>query len=49
MRKFFSSRSGVTAIEYALMAALIAAVTISAAVMVGADLSRAFQNAILAR
>jgi pilus assembly protein Flp/PilA len=46
MRKFFSDlindRSGVTAIEYALIAALIAVAAIAAFTLVGTNLSTTF-------
>jgi pilus assembly protein Flp/PilA len=48
MRKFFShlinDRSGVTAIEYALIAALIAVAAIAAFTLVGTNLSTTFST-----
>jgi pilus assembly protein Flp/PilA len=42
-RRFISDQSGVTAIEYGLIAALIAVVIITAVKLVGTNLSTTFQ------
>jgi pilus assembly protein Flp/PilA len=42
--RFIGDRSGVTAIEYGLIAALIAVVIISAVKAVGTDLTTTFNN-----
>jgi pilus assembly protein Flp/PilA len=47
LRRFVKDQSGVTAIEYGLIAALIAVVIIVAVTLVGTDLSATF-NAIAA-
>ena len=43
-RKLFSDDSGATAIEYGLIAALIAVAIIAAATSVGTNLSTTFEN-----
>ena len=43
-RRFINDQSGVTAIEYGLIAALIAVVIIVAVQLVGSDLSATFQS-----
>jgi pilus assembly protein Flp/PilA len=43
-RRFIKGQSGVTAIEYGLIAALIAVVIITAVKLVGTDLSATFQS-----
>ena len=47
LHRFFDDQSGVTAIEYGLIAALIAVVIITAVQLVGTDLTATF-NAIAA-
>ena len=42
--KFFKDESGATAIEYGLIAALIAVAIITAAIAVGTDLSALFNS-----
>jgi pilus assembly protein Flp/PilA len=42
MKKFFQDESGVTAIEYGLLAALIAVVIIGAVTIVGGKLNNTF-------
>ena len=44
IRKFVADESGVTAIEYGLIAALIAVVVIGAVTAVGTNLSTKFNN-----
>ena len=44
IRKFKHSQSGVTAIEYGLIAALIAVVIITAVTLVGTQLSKTFDK-----
>ncbi len=44
LMKFFKDEEGVTAIEYGLIAALIALVIIVAVALVGTGLSTTFQN-----
>ena len=44
MTKMFSDRSGATAIEYGLIAALISVVIIGAITLVGTNLSNVFQR-----
>ena len=44
LRRLLVTESGVTAIEYALISALIAVVIISAVTLVGTDLSRTFNT-----
>ncbi len=43
-RRFIDDQAGVTAIEYGLIAALIAVVIISAVKIVGTDLTTTFTN-----
>ncbi len=43
-RRFINDQAGVTAIEYGLIAALIAVVIITAVKLVGSDLSATFQS-----
>ncbi|HEY8031816.1 MAG TPA: Flp family type IVb pilin [Methylocella sp.] len=43
-RRFADDQSGVTAIEYGLIAALIAVVIITAVTTVGTDLSKTFNS-----
>jgi pilus assembly protein Flp/PilA len=43
-RRFVNDQAGVTAIEYGLIAALIAVVIIIAVTAVGTDLSQTFQS-----
>lgn len=43
-RRFFRSEEGVTAIEYALIAALIAVAIVVAVTALGSDLSALFTN-----
>jgi len=43
-RRFINDQAGVTAIEYGLIAALIAVVIITAVTAVGTDLSATFQK-----
>jgi pilus assembly protein Flp/PilA len=43
-RRFINDQSGVTAIEYGLIAALIAVVIITAVTAVGSDLSATFNS-----
>jgi pilus assembly protein Flp/PilA len=44
IQRFARDQSGVTAIEYGLIAALIAVVIITAVTLVGTDLSNLFNN-----
>ena len=44
MKKLFKNKSGATAIEYGLIAALIAVVIIGAAGTLGNQISRTFNN-----
>ncbi|MGH6796555.1 MAG: Flp family type IVb pilin [Methylocella sp.] len=44
LHRFIDDQSGVTAIEYGLIAALIAVVIIGALQLVGSDLSTTFNN-----
>ena len=44
LRKFLKDESGATAIEYGLIAALIAAVLITALTAIGTNLNTTFQN-----
>lgn len=44
MKKLFKSKSGVTAIEYGLIAALIAVAIIGGATLVGNNTEATFQN-----
>jgi pilus assembly protein Flp/PilA len=44
MTKLFSDRSGTTAIEYGLIAALISVVIIGAVTLVGSNLSNTFST-----
>lgn len=44
LKSFVKNESGATAIEYGLIAALIAVVIISAVTAVGADLKAVFEN-----
>ena len=44
LHRFFDNQSGVTAIEYGLIAALIAVVIITAVTAVGSDLSATFNS-----
>ncbi len=44
LHRFIADQSGVTAIEYGLIAALIAVVIIVAVTAVGSDLSATFQS-----
>ena len=44
LKSFAKSDEGVTAIEYGLIASLIAVVIITAVTLVGADLTRTFDN-----
>jgi pilus assembly protein Flp/PilA len=44
VREFLANQSGVTAIEYALIAALIAVAAIAAMSLVGTHLSTTFSN-----
>ncbi len=44
LRRLYRSEDGVTAIEYGLIAALIAVVIISAVTMVGTELNRTFNT-----
>jgi pilus assembly protein Flp/PilA len=44
VRRFINDQSGVTAIEYGLIAALIAVVIITAVTLVGTNLSHTFQS-----
>ena len=44
LHRFIDDKSGVTAIEYGLIAALIAVVIITAVTLVGSDLSATFQS-----
>jgi pilus assembly protein Flp/PilA len=43
-RRFINDQAGVTAIEYGLIAALIAVVIITAVTAVGSDLSKTFNS-----
>lgn len=44
MKKLFKSKSGATAIEYGLIAALIAVAIIGGATLVGSNTEATFQN-----
>jgi pilus assembly protein Flp/PilA len=44
LSRFFSDESGVTAIEYGLIASLVAVVIIGAVTLVGTNLSATFQT-----
>ncbi len=44
LKKFFKEEDGVTAIEYGLIAALIAVIIIGAVTLVGGGLSRTFNT-----
>jgi pilus assembly protein Flp/PilA len=44
IRRFSSKKDGVTAIEYALIAALIAVVIIGGATLLGTNLNTLFEN-----
>ena len=44
LRRLYRSEDGVTAIEYGLIAALVAVVIISAVTMVGTELTRTFDT-----
>jgi pilus assembly protein Flp/PilA len=44
IKKFYRDEAGVTAIEYALIAALIAVAIIAAVTLVGTDIAAVFTN-----
>jgi len=44
VRKFVADEEGVTAIEYGMIAALIAAVIVGAVTLIGADVKTAFDK-----
>jgi pilus assembly protein Flp/PilA len=48
VRRFWAEEKGVTAIEYGLIAALIAVVIIAAVTLVGTDLRTIFQSIVTA-